>query len=85
MQRYKDFKYESFHSWKLIKNPKDLTEFTLLQPSLDRGDESSLIFLAKTATNQFCAVKCYPRYWGAINMAFIDAEEHALKFFKRCL
>lgn len=82
MQRYKDFKYESFHSWKLIKNPKDLTEFTLLQPSLDRGDESSLIFLAKTATNQFCAVKCYPRYWGAINMAFIDAEEHALKFFK---
>eukprot|EP01022_Parablepharisma_sp_SALTPOND_P017767 TRINITY_DN288_c0_g1_i3.p1 TRINITY_DN288_c0_g1~~TRINITY_DN288_c0_g1_i3.p1 ORF type:complete len:903 (-),score=89.95 TRINITY_DN288_c0_g1_i3:7767-10475(-) len=79
MQRYRDLHGETYHIWKTIKNPKDGTEYTLYQPSFDRGDECSLIFVAKRSDGTHCAMKCYPKFWGNTHPELLETEANILK------
>ncbi len=78
-QRYKDFQGESYHVWKTVKSARDGGEYTIFQPSFDRGDECSLVFVAKVPNGSYCALKCYPKHWGNSNHQCIATEEAMLK------
>eukprot|EP00826_Nyctotherus_ovalis_P059374 TRINITY_DN824_c0_g1_i11.p1 TRINITY_DN824_c0_g1~~TRINITY_DN824_c0_g1_i11.p1 ORF type:complete len:889 (+),score=268.74 TRINITY_DN824_c0_g1_i11:851-3517(+) len=82
MQRPSESRYEGYHMWKTLKNPYDSLEYTLYHPLLDRGDECSLLFMAKTSDGAPCAVKCYARYWDETYPDLVETEVRVLKEMK---
>jgi len=78
-KRYSKQTAESYKVWKTIKNTKDNSEYVMYQPSFDRGDECSLIFVSKRSDGNYCVLKSYPKFWSHTFSDLINTETTVLK------